>query len=393
MSRTFLKTALVAGVLAGFLGSAHAQNTEQFAGVQPSVLHDFRVVTVADGLEVPWSMAWLPNGDMLVTEAKAGRLRVIRDGVLLPDAISGVPEVYSMGQGGLFDVVPHPDFANNQLLYLSYSKPLGGRDSTTAVIRGRLANGALTNVEEIFVANAAGASHFGGRMAFDADGYLFVTLGDRQAPPSGDLANHPAQDRSNHHGVIVRLNDDGTVPSDNPFVGQSGIEPAIYSYGHRSPQGLAINPETGVMLMTEHGPQGGDELNIVKAATNYGWPVVGHGVNYGPGAPIHQSKTLEGMEDPIHYWVPSIATSGLAIYTGSRFPMWHGSVFVGGLAGQQLARLTLTEDGTDVITEETLLPGIGRVRDVRQGPDGLIYVAIEDRSRQPTAIVRLEPAQ
>jgi aldose sugar dehydrogenase len=393
MSRTFLKTALMTGILAGFLGSAQAQNLEQFAGVQPSVLHDFRVVTVADGLEVPWSMAWLPNGDMLVTEAKAGRLRVIRDGVLQPEAISGVPEVFNMGQGGLFDVLPHPDFESNQLVYLSYSKPLGGRDSTTTVIRGRLANGALNDVEEIFVANARGASHFGGRMAFDADGYLFVTLGDRQAPPSGDLEKHPAQDLSNHHGVIVRLNDDGTVPSDNPFVGQSGAEPAIYSYGHRSPQGLAIHPETGVMLMTEHGPQGGDELNIVEPGNNYGWPVVGRGVNYGAGAPIHQTISQEGMENPIHFWVPSIAASGLAIYTGSRFPMWHGSVFAGGMAGEQLARLTLSEDGSKVITEETLLPGIGRVRDVRQGPDGLLYIAIEDRSRQPTAILRLEPAQ
>ena len=393
MSRTFLKTALMTGILAGFLGSAQAQNLEQFAGVQPSVLHDFRVVTVADGLEVPWSMAWLPNGDMLVTEAKAGRLRVIRDGVLQPEPISGVPEVFNMGQGGLFDVLPHPDFESNQLVYLSYSKPLGGRDSTTVVIRGRLANGALNDVEEIFVANASGASHFGGRMAFDDEGYLFVTLGDRQAPPTGDLANHPAQSLANHHGVIVRLNDDGSVPSDNPFVGQSGAEPAIYSYGHRSPQGLAIHPETGVILMTEHGPQGGDELNIVEPGNNYGWPVVGRGVNYGAGAPIHQSISQDGMVNPIHFWVPSIAASGLTIYTGSRFPMWHGNVFAGGMAGEQLARLTLSEDGARVITEETLLPGIGRIRDVRQGPDGLLYIAIEDRSRAPTAILRLEPAQ
>ena len=393
MSRTFLKTALMTGILAGFLGSAQAQNLEQFQGVQPSVLHDFRVVTVAEGLEVPWSMAWLPNGDMLVTEAKAGRLRVIRDGVLLPEPISGVPEVFSMGQGGLFDVLPHPDFANNQVIYLSYSKPLGGRDSATAVIRGRLVNGALSDVEEILLANHSGASHYGGRLPFDADGHLFVTLGDRQAPPSGDLENHPAQNVTNHHGVILRLNDDGSPAAGNPFASQAGAEPGIYSYGHRSPQGLAIHPETGVIYMTEHGPQGGDELNIIKPGANYGWPVVGRGVNYGAGAPIHQSISQEGMENPVHFWVPSIATSGLAIYTGARFPMWHGNVFAGGLAGEQLARLTLSEDGTRVITEETLLPGIGRVRDVRQGPDGLIYIAIEDRSRQPTAILRLEPAQ
>ncbi len=221
---------------------------------------------------------------------------------------------------------------------------------------------------------------------------MFLTAGDRQAPPQGDLTAHPAQDRSNHHGVIVRLNDDGSVPADNPYVGQAGIKPEIWTYGHRSPQGLAFDPATGNLWMTEHGPQGGDELNLVKPGLNYGWPIIGRGVNYGPGVPIHSSITAEGLENPVHFWVPSIAASGLIVYTGSRFPSWNGNIFAGGLAGEQLARLTLNEDGTKVMTEETLLPYIGRIREVRQGPDGYIYVALEDRSRAPTAIVRLEPA-
>jgi len=361
--------------------------------VQQSALHDFRVVTVADGLEVPWSMAWLPGGDMLVTE-RIGRLRIIRDGELLADPVPGVPDVFTTGgQAGLFDVLPHPEFSDNQFLYLSFAKPqeeLG--TSTTTVVRGRFVNDRLEEVEEIFVADASGAGHYGGRIAFDQQGYLFLTLGDRMAPPNGDLRAHPSQDLSNHHGVIVRLNDDGSVPSDNPYVGQSGIKPEIWSYGHRSPQGLAFDPGTGNMWMTEHGPQGGDELNLNTPGTNYGWPVVGRGVNYGPGTPIHESITLEGMEAPAHYWVPSIAASGLVFYTGSRFPSWNGNIIAGGLAGEQLARLTLSADGTEVMLEETLLPYIGRIRDVRQGPDGYIYVAIEDRSRAPTPIVRLEPA-
>jgi len=391
MSRTLVKKALVIGLLTGMFSSAQAQNLEPFEGVQPSVLHDFRVVPYAEGVISPWSMNWLPNGDMLVTE-KYGDLRIVRNGEVLEGSVPGVPEVFSRGQGGLFDVLPHPDFANNQLLYLSFSKPQGEGASATAIVRGRFVNDELVDVEEIFVADHQGASHYGGRLAFDADGYLYLTLGDRQAPPSGDLESHPAQVTTNHQGVIVRLNDDGSTPTDNPFSGMSGYAPEIYSYGHRSPQGLAFHPVTGVMYMTEHGPQGGDELNVIQPGQNYGWPVVGHGVNYGPGTPIHETLSQEGMVDPIHYWVPSIATSGLMIYNGSQFPRWSGSVFSGALRGEQVARITLSPDGSAAVTEETLVPGIGRVRDIRQGPDGYIYLAIEDRSRQPTAIVRLEPA-
>jgi glucose/arabinose dehydrogenase len=235
-------------------------------------------------------------------------------------------------------------------------------------------------------------------MVFDDDGYLFLTLGERQAPARGDLAAHPAQDLTNHHGVIVRLNDDGSVPNDNPYVGNSDVLPEIWSYGHRSPQGLAIHPETGDLWGTEHGPQGGDELNLIKPTQNYGWPVIGRGVNYGAkGSPIHAGFSQEGMTQPVHFWVPSIATSGLMIYDGDKFPGWYGSVFSGALAGEQLARLHMTSDYQEVITEETLAYGMGRIRDVRQGPDGYIYIAISDGngagrgSFEETAIMRLEP--
>ena len=380
-------TALWVGMVAAGVVQAQSDVTQ-------SVLHDFKIVTVADGLQIPWSMAWLPNGDMLITE-RVGRLRIVRDGQLLPDAVPGVPEVFTTGgQSGLFDVLPHPDFANNQYLYLSFAKPLAEQGaSTTTIVRGRLVNDEFVDVQEIFVANANGQGHYGGRMVFDDEGHLFLSLGDRMAPPTGDLAAHPAQDISNHHGVIVRLNDDGSVPSDNPFVGQSGAEPAIWSYGHRSPQGLFYDSVTDQLWMTEHGPQGGDELNLVEPGKNYGWPVIGRGVNYGAGTPIHQSIAADGMESPEYFWVPSIAASGLIVYNGSQFPRWNGNIIAGGLAGEQLARLTLTEDGLGVATEETLLHHIGRIRDVRQGPDGYIYVALEDRSRAPTAVVRLEPAE
>jgi len=387
LRRYMAVTALFIGL--GSVGAVQAQSD-----VTTSVLHDFKIVTVADGLQVPWSMAWLPNGDMLITE-RVGRLRIVREGQLLPDAVPGVPEVFTTGgQSGLFEVLPHPDFANNQYLYISFAKPLAEQGaSTTTIVRGRFVNDEFVDVEEIFVANANGQGHYGGRMVFDDEGHLFLSLGDRMAPPTGDLAAHPAQDNSNHHGVIVRLNDDGSVPSDNPFVGQDGAEPAIWTYGHRSPQGLFYDSVTDKLWMTEHGPQGGDELNLVEPGKNYGWPVVGRGVNYGAGTPIHQSIANDAMESPEYFWVPSIAASGLIVYNGSQFPLWNGSIIAGGLAGEQLARLTLTEDGLGVSTEETLLHHLGRIRDVRQGPDGFIYVALEDRSRAPTAVVRLEPAE
>lgn len=356
--------------------------------VMQSAYHDYRLVPVAEGLVRPWAIAFLPDGDMLVTE-KEGRLRIVRDGLLLPDAVTGVPDVVSAGQGGLLDVVPHPNFEDNRLLYLSYSKPDATERGTTAVIRGRYADGALTDVEEIFLAVSEGRGHYGSRLVFDGQGHLFITVGDRQASTRSDLYTHPAQNPANHHGTVSRVYEDGGIPEDNPFVDDPDIRPEIWSYGHRNQQGMAMNPETGDLWATEHGPQGGDELNLVRPGLNYGWPIVGYGVNYGSGTAIHEGTLKEGMEPPVHFWVPSIATSGLLFYTGERFPHWKGNLLVGGMAGEQLARLTL--EGHEVVREETLVQGLGRVRDVRQGPDGFIYLAIDGRRGEETAIVRMEP--
>lgn len=360
--------------------------------VVPSVYHEYRVVTVADGFEHPWSIAFLPDGEILVTE-RPGRIRIVRDGRLLPDPVPGLPEVRVGGQGGLMDVVPHPDFATNRLLYISYSKPnADDSEGTTAVIRGRFENDELTGVEEIFEAQAwsEGRNHHGSRLAFDAEGYLFITVGDRQVNPSENQESHPAQLLTSHHGKVLRLHDDGSVPVDNPFVDQEGVLPEIWSYGHRNPQGLAIHPETNEVWITEHGPQGGDELNRVEPGSNYGWPIVGFGANYGTGETLHRGTMAGGMEDPVHFWVPSIATSGLVIYTGDRFPEWRGNILAGGMAGERIVRLTL--DGTRVFADESILRGLGRVRDVRQGPDGNLYAAIDDRQGGATPLVRIEPA-
>ena len=386
--RRYLLDIAAAGLLATFASSAFAQSDVYY-----SAHHDYRVVEVTGGLVQPWSMAWLPGGDMLVTE-KPGRLRVVRNGELLPEAVPGVPEVFYRGQGGLFEVVPHPDFAENRWVYLTFSKPVGDT-STTAIVRGRFENDELTNVVEIFAAQSVGFGHYGGKLVFDDEGYMFLVVGDRQAQTTGDLTIHPAQDTTNHNGTVMRLHDDGSVPDDNPFVGSSDVLPEIWSFGHRSPQGLAIHPETGDLWETEHGPQGGDELNRIEPGFNYGWPVIGYGVNYGStGSPIHVGIGQEGMRAPDHIWVPSIAASGLMIYSGDRFPGWRGSIFAGGLMGEQLARLHMSDDYREVIVEETLAYDMGRIRDVRQGPDGYIYLAISDRGGdEETPIVRLEPVE
>jgi glucose/arabinose dehydrogenase len=376
------------GSLALALGLAHpaAGQSDTFQ----SQHHAYRVEPVVEGLENPWSIAFLPNGDMLVTE-RPGRLRIVRNGVLDAAPIAGVPEVRAQSQGGLLDVALHPDFATNRLVYLTYSKPnADGSEGTTALIRGRLEEGRLADVEELLETRAWSRSggHYGSRLVFDGDGYLFMTIGDRQAPSTGDLEAHPAQDLMNHQGAILRLHDDGRVPADNPFVGRTDALPEIWSYGHRSPQGFIRHPETGDLWMTEHGPQGGDELNLVQRGANYGWPVIGYGVNYRSGTAIHEGILREGMESPVRFWVPSIATSGLLLYTGDRFPEWRGNLLAGGLTGQRIARLTL--DGQRVTSEETLAQGIGRVRDLEQGPDGLIYIAIDASSG--ATILRLAPA-
>ena len=356
-----------------------------------SSLHDYRVVTVVDGLIQPWSIAFLPGGDALITE-RPGRLRILRQGKLLPQAVEGIPKVFHSGQGGLLEVMPHPNFASNRLLYISYSKPgATDSDSRTALIRGRFENDRLTQVQEIFDAVSKGRGHYSGKIAFDKNGYLFLSLGDRQVPPEGNLEAHPAQDLSNHHGKIVRLHDDGRVPADNPFVSRAGAKPEIWSYGHRNVQGLAIHPETGDLWADEHGPQGGDELNLIQPGKNYGWPVIGYGVNYNTGLAIHSGTHRQGMEQPVRVWVPSIGISALMIYTGDRFPQWRGNLFIGGMAGQQLSRLTL--NGQRVINEETLVQQRGRIRDIRQGPDGHIYLVTDDRDGKATPILRVEPVE
>jgi glucose/arabinose dehydrogenase len=342
--------------------------------------HAFRVVTVVEGLEHPWSLAFLPGGDMLVTE-RPGRLRLIRDGRLVATPVAGVPEVRVAGQGGLLEVAVHPDFEANRFVYLTYSKPVAG-GATTALARGRLEGDRLVDVEDIFVAEARTRRdvHFGSRLVFDGQGHVFMSIGDR-----GVMGE--AQDRSNHQGTILRLREDGTTPDDNPFVGQSGVLPEIWAWGIRSPQGLTLHPETGELWETEHGPRGGDELNVIRRGANHGWPVITWGIDYS-GEPIGDSLTsAPGMEQPVHYWVPSIATSGLTIYDGDRFPAWRGSAFVGGLAGTQLARVAL--DGHRATGVEVLLADLGqRIRDVRTGPDGYLYLLV-DTGRAP--LLRLEP--
>lgn len=377
----FRSLAALALLLAA-VGAAAAGETRH------SAYHDYRVVTVAEGLTRPWGMAFLPDGDMLVTE-KAGSLRIVRDGELLEQPVAGVPEVVDRGQGGLLDVVMHPDFARNRWLYLSYSKPLADGAATTAVIRGRYSDGRLQNVEELFEANSRGQSHYGSRIAFDGKGYMYITVGDRQVPPSGDLEAHPAQSLADHHGVVVRLHEDGSVPADNPFTDRDRALPEIWSYGHRNAQGLTIDRDTGNIWITEHGPQGGDELNLIERGANYGWPVVGYGVNYGSGKAIHGGTYREGMTPPRKVWVPSIATSGLTLYQGDAFPHWRGHLLAGGLRGKQVALLEL--DGESVVREETLVRDIGRIRDVRTGPEGFIYLAIDDSDGKPSPILRLEP--
>lgn len=356
-----------------------------------SALHDYRVVTVADGLIQPWSIAFLPGGDALITE-RPGRLRILRQGKLVPQPVDGVPKVFHSSQGGLLEVMPHPNFASNRLVYITYSKPGATEaDSRTALIRARFENDRLTDVKELFDAVSKGRGHYSGKVAFDKNGYLFLSLGDRQVPPEGNLEAHPAQDLTNHHGKIVRLHDDGRVPADNPFLSRSGARPEIWSYGHRNVQGLAIHPETGELWANEHGPQGGDELNRIEPGKNYGWPVIGYGVNYTTGLAIHKGTHRDGMEQPVKIWVPSIGISGMMFYTGDKFPQWKGNLFIGGMNGQQLSRLTL--NGRRVANEEALVQQMGRIRDIRQGPDGFIYLVTDNRDGAATPIYRLELVQ
>jgi len=341
----------------------------------------FTYEIVTDGLDHPWGLAFLPDGRVLVTE-RPGHLRLISAaGALHPDPIGGLPHIKQHGQGGLLDVALHPDFKNNRLVYFSFAEA-DGRAVGTAVARGQLRGHRLEHVEVIFrlLPKSNKKQHFGSRLVFDNNGYLFITLGDRGDRPR-------AQDLNDHAGSLIRLHDDGRIPADNPFVNRSGTRPEIFSYGHRNMQGAALHPVTGKVWIHEHGPQGGDELNIPQAGVNYGWPVITHGTNYVTGTRIGEGTHKEGMAQPVHYWVPSIAPSGMTFYTGKRFPQWQGNLFIGSLKFKLLVRLVL--DGEQVVREERLLEDeLGRIRDVRQGPDGLLYLLTDDSDG---LLVRLLP--
>jgi len=370
--------ACVAAVAAAvtLLAGAHA------ADIVKSDLETFRVVTLAQGLAHPWGLTFLPDGRMLVTE-RPGRLRIAsRDGRLDPQPVAGLPKIEEHGQGGLLDVALHPRFAENALVYLSYAEP-GEGGYGTAVLRGRLSGNRLEAVEVIYrqQPKSRAGRHFGSRLVFDRAGFLYVTQGDR-----GEMER--AQRLDDLAGKVVRLHDDGRVPSDNPFVGKPGARPEIFTLGNRNVQGAALHPATGELWSHEHGPQGGDEVNVLRKGVNYGWPVITYGVEYFVGTKIGEGTAKPGMAQPLYYWVPSIAPSGMAFYTGDRFPAWRGDLFVGALRDELLVRLRL--DGEKVVSEERMLRGFGRVRDVRQGPDGFLYLLIDASNG---AIVRLEPAR
>ncbi len=343
--------------------------------------HAFRVVTMTRGLEHPWGLAFLPDGRRLVTE-RPGRLRLVAaDGTLDPQPVTGLPTIAIHGQGGLLDVALHPGFAENGLIYLSYAAR-GEGGVGTEVARGRLVDHRLENVEVLFrqQPKSSGGRHFGSRLVFDRQGYLYITLGDRgeqeRAQKMDDLA-----------GKIVRLHDDGRIPADNPFADRPGARPEIYSLGNRNVQGAALHPVTGELWAQEHGPQGGDEVNVIRAGRNYGWPVITYGVEYVVGTKIGEGTHKPGMEQPLHIWVPSIAPSGMAFYQGDRFPRWRGDLFVGALKDQMLVRLRF--DGEKRVKEERLLKGVlGRIRDVRAGPDGYLYLLTDSPDG---VIARLEP--
>jgi glucose/arabinose dehydrogenase len=371
-------SACTAGLIAFGCVPSHAQVFHSTAG-------DFALETVAKGLDHPWSLAFLPDGRMLVTE-RPGRIRIVaRDGKLSP-ALAGVPKVFAASQGGLHDVILDRDFGQNRTIYFCYAEPAGS-GARTALARARLMDEGtprLDAVEVIFRQEGplSSGNHFGCRIVHAPDGNLFLTTGDHFT------ARDQAQNLGNHLGKLIRIRPDGSVPPDNPFVGRAGAKPEIWSYGHRNAQGLALHPASGKLWEHEHGPRGGDEINLIEKGKNYGWPVIGYGIDYS-GAKIHESTRKEGMEQPLWYWVPSIAPSGMAFYTGDLFPAWRGNLFVGALASQLLARLEL--DGDKVVKEERLLRELReRIRDVRQGPDGALWLLADNSAGR---ILRLAPAK
>ena len=346
----------------------------------PSQSGPVSVTTVAEGLEHPWGLAFLPDGRMLATE-RPGRLRLVGADGALSAPIGGVPQVYANGQGGLLDVALDPAFAENQLIYLSYSEP-GGPGGGTAVARARLAGDKLEALQVIFrqTPKLNSGHHFGSRLVFLNDGTLIVTLGDR------NRREHIA-DMTSQVGKLVRINPDGSIPADNPFVGQAAYAPEIYSLGHRNAQGAALHPETGALWTAEHGARGGDEINQPQPGKNYGWPVISYGREYS-GGKIGEGTAKPGLEQPAYYWDPSIAPAGMTFYTGDKFPSWRGNLFVGALKFKLLVRLTM--EGDRVVAEERLFEDLDeRIRDVVQGPDGYLYLLTDDDDGR---ILRLSPA-
>ncbi len=343
-----------------------------------------RVVVVARGIPHPWSLAFLPNGDMLVTE-RGGRLRRIHDGVLDPKPLAGVPKVYANRNAGLYDIALHPKFAENKLVYFTYSKPAENGQQQTTLARGRLDGAGLTGVKDLFSGEPTTVLG-GSRIVFDRAGMIFMT--------TGAATGTSAQDPNSDYGKVLRLRDDGTVPSDNPFVGRAGYKPEIYSLGHRDQLGLTIHPETGALFSNENGPNGGDEINLILPGRNYGWPTISYGRDYA-GPRISNVPWKEGFEQPLVTWIPSIALSGMTFYTGDRFPNWKGNVFVGGMRygeiqGTGRLERVVFNDKMEELRRESLLTDLKqRIRDVRQGPDGLLYVLTEE---QDGALLRIEPA-
>jgi len=352
--------------------------------------HKIRVSVVTKGLSHPWAIAFLPGGDMLITE-RDGRLRVVRGGVLDPQAISGVPQVRTDGNGGLMDVALHPQFAENRLVYLTYTKPVGNLMGAPALARGRLEADGLVDVRDLLVTGAyEGNSGLNGRVVFGRDGKVYMSTGGRS---QNDIEN-VAQDPMGLRGKILRLNDDGSVPPDNPFVGQAGYRPEIYTLGHRNTLGLIVHPETGMIWQHENGPQGGDEINIILPGRDYGWPLVSFGRDYS-GPRISEHPTREGMESPLVVWLPAIAAAGMSVYTGDQFPAWRGNVFVGAMTegripGTGHLQRIVFNDRTEEVRRESMLRELRqRIREVREGPDGFLYLLTDE---DDGALLRIEPA-
>jgi aldose sugar dehydrogenase len=376
------KSSLIFTLLLLVLASTGTHAATEFS----SAKHRFAVDVVVEGLDHPWGMVFLPGGDLLITE-RSGKLRRVVDGKLLEQAVSGLPEVHAIDQGGLLGIALHPQFATNRLVYLSYTGGTYG-DYGTEVVRGTLDGMALKDTKVIFRAlpKQDGGYHFGSRLQFGADGTLYITLGDRGNRPA-EGRSQTAQQLGTHLGSLIRINDDGSVPPDNPYVNKAGARPEIYSYGHRNMQGIALHPQTKAIWTHEHGPQGGDEININRPGANYGWPVITYGVNYVIGTAIGEGTHLAGMEQPVYKWVPSIAPSGMLFYTGNRFPHWQGNLFVGSLKFGLLVRLEL--EGERVTSEERLLDfQFGRIRDVVQGPEGDLWLLTDDSDGK---LLRLSP--